>query len=34
MEQEIRKGQLMDAKIKEIKIQIVLGKALDFTEDD
>ncbi|RLN41627.1 gag-pol [Panicum miliaceum] len=34
LEQEIRKGQLADAKIKEIKIQIGLGKALDFTEDD
>ena len=34
LEQEIRKGQLTDAKIKEIKTLIGLGKALDFTEDD
>jgi len=34
LEQEIRKGQLTDAKIKEIKVLISLGKALDFTEDD
>ena len=34
LEQEIRKGQLTDAKIKEIKVLIGLGKAPDFTEDD
>jgi hypothetical protein len=34
LEEEIRKGQESDEKIKEIKTQISLGKALDFTEDD
>ena len=34
LEQEIRKGQLTDDKIKEIKVLIGLGKAPDFTEDD
>jgi hypothetical protein len=34
LEQEIRKGQESDEKIKEIKAQISLGKALDFTEDE
>jgi hypothetical protein len=34
LEQEIRKGQLMDAKIKEIKTLIGLRKALDFAEDE
>jgi hypothetical protein len=34
LEEEIRKGQESDEKIKEIKRQISLGKALDFTEDD
>ena len=34
LEQEIRKGQLTDAKITEIKILIGLGKAPNFTEDD
>jgi hypothetical protein len=34
LEQEIRKGQESDEKIKEIKTLIGLGKALDFTEDD
>ena len=34
LEQEIREGQLTDAKIKEIKILIGLGKAPDFTEDE
>jgi hypothetical protein len=34
LEQEIRKGQMADAKIKEIKTLIGLGKVLDFTEDD
>jgi hypothetical protein len=34
LEQEIRKGQEADEKIKEIKTLIGLGKALDFTEDD
>ncbi|PUZ60535.1 hypothetical protein GQ55_4G139400 [Panicum hallii var. hallii] len=34
VEQEIRKGQLTDAKIKEIKTLIGLRKALDFTEDE
>jgi hypothetical protein len=31
--QEIRKGQEMDEKIREIKTLICLGKAPDFTED-
>jgi len=34
LEQEIREGQLTDAKIKEIKILIGLGKAPNFTEDE
>ena len=34
LEKEIREGQLTDAKIKEIKILIGLGKAPDFTEDE
>jgi hypothetical protein len=34
LEEEIRKGQESDEKIKEIKTQISLGKAPDFTEDD
>jgi hypothetical protein len=34
LEEEIRKGQESDEKIKEIKTQISLGKALDFIEDD
>jgi hypothetical protein len=34
LEEEIRKGQETDEKIKETKTQISLGKAPDFTEDD
>jgi hypothetical protein len=34
LEQEIRKGQLEDAKIQEIKEMIGAGKAPDFTEDE
>jgi hypothetical protein len=34
LEQEIRRGQESDEKIKEIKTLISLGKALDFTEDE
>ena len=34
LEQEIRKGQLLDAKLKEIAENIVIGKALDFQMDD
>jgi hypothetical protein len=34
LEEEIRKGQESDEKIKEIKTQISLGKAPDFTEDE
>jgi ATP-dependent Clp protease ATP-binding subunit ClpA len=34
LEEEIRKGQESDEKIKEFKAQISLGKALDFTEDE
>ena len=34
LEQEIRKGQLEDDKIKEIKELIERGKAPDFTEDE
>ena len=34
LEKETREGQLTDAKIKEIKILIGLGKAPDFTEDE
>jgi hypothetical protein len=34
LEEEIRKGQESDEKIKETKAQISLGKAPDFTEDE
>jgi hypothetical protein len=34
LEQEIRKGQESDEKIKEIKAQINLSKAPDFIEDE
>ena len=34
LKQEIRKGQLEDDKIKEIKELIERGKASDFTEDE
>jgi hypothetical protein len=34
LEQEIRKGQESDEKIKEIKTLIGLGKAPNFTEDE
>ena len=34
LEQEIRKGQLEDDKIKEIKELMEKGKAPDFTEDE
>jgi hypothetical protein len=34
LEQEIRKGQESDEKIKEIKAQIDLGKTSDFTKDE
>ena len=34
MEQEIRKGQIGDAKIKEIKDLITEGRGLEFTEDE
>jgi hypothetical protein len=34
LEQEIRKGQLEDAKIEEIKEMIEAGKAPDFTKDE
>jgi hypothetical protein len=34
LEQEIRKGQLDDAKIKEIKDLITEGRVLEFTEDE
>jgi hypothetical protein len=34
LEQEIRKGQESDEKIKETKTLIGLGKAPDFTEDE
>jgi hypothetical protein len=34
LEEEIRKGQESDEKIKEIKTLIGLGKAPDFTEDE
>jgi hypothetical protein len=33
LEQEIRKGQESNEKIKEIRTLINLGKASDFTED-
>ena len=34
LEQEIRKGQLEDVNIKEIKESIEAGKGSDFTEDE
>ena len=34
LEQEIRKGQLQDAKLKEIVKNIVIGKAPGFRMDD
>ena len=34
LEQEIRKGQIGDAKIKEIKDLITEGRVLEFTEDE
>jgi hypothetical protein len=34
LQQEIRKGQESDEKIKEIKAQINSGKTSDFTEDE
>jgi len=34
LEQEIRKGQLEDVRIKEIKELMEIGKAPDFTEDE
>jgi hypothetical protein len=34
LKHEIRKGQLEDAKIQEIKEMIEVGKAPDFTVDD
>jgi hypothetical protein len=34
LEQEIRKGQLNDEKIKEYKKLIELGKVLKFREDE
>jgi hypothetical protein len=34
LEREIRKGQLDDAKIKEIKDLITEGRVLEFTEDE
>ena len=34
LEQEIRKGQLQDAKLKEIAKNIVIGKAPGFHMDD
>jgi hypothetical protein len=34
LEQEIRKGQIDDAKIQEIKDLITEGRGLDFTEDE
>jgi predicted RNase H-related nuclease YkuK (DUF458 family) len=34
LEQEIRKGQLDDAKIKEIKDLITVGRVPEFTEDE
>jgi hypothetical protein len=34
LEQEIRKGQVGDAKIQEIKDLIAKGRGSDFTEDD
>jgi hypothetical protein len=34
LEQEIRKGQIGDAKIQEIKDLMAEGRGLDFTEDE
>jgi hypothetical protein len=34
LEQEIRKGQIGDVKIQEIKDLITEGRGPDFTEDD
>jgi hypothetical protein len=34
LEQEIRKGQIGDAKIQEIKDLIIEGRGLEFTEDE
>jgi hypothetical protein len=34
LEQEIRKGQLEDPKIQEIRDMIEASKAPDFTEDE
>jgi hypothetical protein len=34
LEEEIHKGQETNEKIKEIKTQISLGKAPNFTKDD
>jgi hypothetical protein len=34
LEQEIRKGQVGDAKIQEIKDLITEGRVLEFTEDE
>jgi hypothetical protein len=34
LEQEIRKGQIGDAKIQEIKDMMVEGRGLDFMEDE
>jgi hypothetical protein len=34
LEQEIRKGQISDAKIQEIKDLIAEGRGPDFTEDE
>jgi hypothetical protein len=34
LEQEIRKGQIGDAKIQEIKDLITKGRGIEFTEDE
>jgi hypothetical protein len=34
LEQEIRKGQIGDAKIQEIKDLITEDRSLEFTEDE
>ena len=34
LEQEIRKGQLQDEKLKEITGNLVIGKSLGFRMDD
>jgi hypothetical protein len=34
LEQEIRKGQIGDAKIQEIKDLITEGRGPEFTEDE